>query len=90
MSHNTNFLTRTVEHMHLVAGGFILKDNRNTEEQLLVKFLNSSVLINERVTIFESDSIEQITRTLDRASPDLIGRITEAIGRVWANYQENL
>ena len=75
MSHNTNFLTRTVGHMHLVAGGFILNDNLGREEQHLVASLSSSALADRQVTISEGDSTEQITRTLDRASPDLIGRI---------------
>ena len=64
-----------------------MNDNRNKEEQPLVISLSSSVLIDKQITIKESDSTEEITRTLDRASPDLIGRIAEAIGRIWTNYQ---
>jgi hypothetical protein len=67
-----------------------LNGNLDREEQHLVASLSSSTLADRQVTISEGDSTEQITRTLDRASPDLIGRITEAIGRVWTNYQENL
>lgn len=67
-----------------------MNDNLGREEQHLVASLSSSALADRQVTISEGDSTEQITRTLDRASPDLIGRITEAIGRVWANYQETL
>ena len=69
-----------------------MNNNRDREEQSLRKSSDSFTLVNNQITIKESDSTEQITRTLDYASPDLIGRITEAIGRIWTNtnYRENL
>ena len=48
-----------------------------------------SALTDRQVTISESDSTEKITLTLDRASPDLIGRIIEAIGRIWTDDEKN-
>ena len=69
----------------------ILANSSNSERDGDSSVVSSrgSVLTDRQVTINESDSTEKITLTLDRASPDLIGRILEAIGRIWTDDRKN-